>query len=170
MPLITSTESTAAQGMHGFTVFKNFTLPAEHNQGPKLIDPRTRFSDIEIKLPDNPTYPILQRDLPTQPDCGEESYIGRGRLNGRRALITGGDSGIGRAVAIAMAREGAKVAINYLPAEEPDAEDVFEILAKDGIKLIRLPGNLLDEDFCVELVQKAERALGGLDILVNNAG
>ena len=77
---------------------------------------------------------------------------------------------MGRAIVIAMAREGAKVAINYLPEEEPDAEDLAHFLAKEGIKIVRLPGNLLDEDFCAELVSKAEKALGGLDILVNNAG
>lgn len=138
--------------------------------GPKLIDPRTRFSDLKLELPSNPSSPVLQRDFFTKPDSGEKSYKGRGRLNGRRALITGGDSGIGRAVVIAMAREGAKVAINYLPEEQPDAEDVFNLLAKEGIKIVLLPGNLLDEEFCTKLVCKAEKALGGLDILVNNAG
>lgn len=113
---------------------------------------------------------MLQRSFPTKPDCGETSYKGHGRLTGRHALITGGDSGIGRAVAIAMAREGARVAINYLPAEEPDAQDVADLLAKEGIEITRIPGDLLDEDFCSNLVTTAERALGGLDILVNNAG
>lgn len=85
-------------------------------------------------------------------------------------MITGGDSGIGRAVTIAMAREGAKVAINYLPDEEPDAQDVASLLAEEGIRITRIPGDLLDEEFCSQLVLRAERALGGLDILVNNAG
>ncbi|KAJ4292668.1 hypothetical protein N0V90_009331 [Kalmusia sp. IMI 367209] len=136
---------------------------------PILIDPRTRFNDLKLELPPQ-ANPVLQRDFPTKPDCGETSYKGYGRLKSRRALITGGDSGIGRAIAIAMAREGAKVAINYLPAEEPDAEDVANLLAKEGIKITRIPGNLLDEEFCSNLVTKAEQALGGLDILVNNAG
>jgi len=136
---------------------------------PFLIDPRTRFKDLDLELP--PTAPlVLQRDFPTKPDCGERSYKGRGRLVGRRALITGGDSGIGRAVAIAMAREGAKVAINYLPAEELDAQDVANLLATEGIKITRIPGDLLDEEFCSNLVLRASQALGGLDILVNNAG
>lgn len=92
------------------------------------------------------------------------------RLKDRRTLITGGDSGIGRAVVIAMAREGAKIAINYLPYEEPDAVDLERFLAKEGIKIVRIPGDLLDEEFCEELDSKASKALGGLDILVNNAG
>lgn len=124
---------------------------------------------MELELPPQAEV-VLQRDFKTKPDCGETSYKGHGRLRGRRALITGGDSGIGRAVTIAMAREGANVAINYLPEEEPDAQDVADLLAKEGIKIIRLPGNLLDEEFCNELVERAERALGGLDLLVNNAG
>lgn len=136
---------------------------------PVLIDPRTRFDNLKLELPLQ-SFPQLQRDFPTKPDCGETSYKGYGRLAGRRALITGGDSGIGRAVAIAMAREGAKVAINYLPGEEPDAEDVANLLAKEGINITRIPGDLLNEEFCSELVLRAQRALGGLDILVNNAG
>ncbi|KAJ8116566.1 hypothetical protein OPT61_g2039 [Boeremia exigua] len=137
---------------------------------PILVDPRTRFSDLNLELPSPGPFPILQRDFPTKPDSGETSYKGRGRLAGRRALITGGDSGIGRAVVIAMAREGAKVAINYLPGEELDAEDLANLLAKEGINIIRLPGNLLEEAFCERLIKDAEKALGGLDILVNNAG
>ena len=137
---------------------------------PVLIDPRTRFSDMNLQLPPPAPFPVLQRDFPTKPDSGETSYKGRGRLAGRRALVTGGDSGIGRAVVIAMAREGAKVAINYLPGEELDAEDLSKFLFQEGIEIVRLPGNLLDEAFCDRLVKDAEKALGGLDILVNNAG
>lgn len=137
---------------------------------PILIDPRTRFSDLNLSLPPPAPFPVLQRDFPTKPDSGETSYRGRGRLAGRRALITGGDSGIGRAVVIAMAREGAKCAINYLPGEELDAEDLAKFLANEGIDIIRLPGNLLEETFCEKLIKDAEKALGGLDILVSNAG
>lgn len=147
----------------------NFAHWLRTNLDPVLIDPRTRFSDLKLEFPPQADQ-VLQRDFPTKPDCGETSYRGYGRLAGRRALITGGDSGIGRAVTIAMAREGATVAINYLPVEEPDAQDVADLLAKEGIKITRIPGDLLDEEFCSNLVLRAVRALGGLDILVNNAG
>ncbi|WP_116288566.1 SDR family NAD(P)-dependent oxidoreductase, partial [Klebsiella pneumoniae] len=91
-------------------------------------------------------------------------------LNGRKVLITGGDSGIGRAVAIAYAREGADVAINYLPEEEDDAREVVELIKKAGRKVAAIPGDIRDETFCNHLVKQAVDALGGLDILVNNAG
>ncbi|GAB3705714.1 SDR family oxidoreductase [Spirosoma flavus] len=105
-----------------------------------------------------------------RPDHGETSYKGSGRLQGRKALITGGDSGMGRAAAIAYAREGADVAINYLPAEEPDAKEVIDLIKKEGRKAIAIPGDLRDEAFCKRLVDEAVKGLGGLDILVNNAG
>ncbi|WP_425487730.1 SDR family oxidoreductase [Mesorhizobium erdmanii] len=103
------------------------------------------------------------------PDCGETSYRGSNRLAGRKALVTGGDSGIGRAAVIAFAREGADVAINYFPSEEPDAQDVAELIRAEGKKAVLIPGDLTDQKFCVELVERAHRELGGLDILVNNA-
>ena len=103
------------------------------------------------------------------PDHGEDSYRGSGRLEGRKALITGGDSGMGRAAAIAFAREGADVAINYFPSEERDARDVIALIDKAGRKGVAIPGDLRDEAFCKELVSRAVDALGGLDILVNNA-
>jgi NAD(P)-dependent dehydrogenase (short-subunit alcohol dehydrogenase family) len=134
-----------------------------------LIDPRHRFDDLNLSLPE-PSWPVLQRDFETPPDCGEKSYVGHGRLKGRKALITGGDSGIGRAIAIAFAREGADVAINYLPEEEPDAEDVAKLFEDEGKHLIRLPGDLLNETFCGELIRMAHDRLGGLDLLVNHAG
>jgi NAD(P)-dependent dehydrogenase (short-subunit alcohol dehydrogenase family) len=105
-----------------------------------------------------------------KPDHGETSYKGSGRLQGRKALITGGDSGMGRAAAIAYAREGADVAINYLPAEEADAKEVIALIKKEGRKGIAIPGDLRDEAFCKKLVDEAVRQLGGLDILVSNAG
>ncbi|RZM09851.1 MAG: SDR family oxidoreductase [Sphingomonas sp.] len=104
-----------------------------------------------------------------RPDHGETSYKGSGRLAGKRALITGGDSGIGRAAAIAYAREGADVAINYLPAEEPDAREVVALIRAEGRKAVAIPGDLRDERFCRRLVAQAADQLGGLDILVNNA-
>ena len=133
-----------------------------------LINPYTRFSNLALTLPES-DYPSLQSAFSQPPDCGETSYVGRGRLRGRHALITGGDSGIGRAIAIAYAREGANVAINYLPAEEEDAQAVEDVLARDGLSLVRIPGNLLNETFCAELVYTAYERLDGLDILVNNA-
>ena len=110
------------------------------------------------------------RQMTPKPDHGEESYRGFGRLEGRKALITGGDSGIGRAVAIAYAREGADVAINYLPAEEADAQQVVKLIQDAGRKAVALPGDIKDEAFCKQLVHDAVTQLGGLDILVNNAG
>jgi NAD(P)-dependent dehydrogenase (short-subunit alcohol dehydrogenase family) len=105
-----------------------------------------------------------------KPDHGEESYKGFGRLVGRKALITGADSGIGRAAAIAFAREGADVALNFLPSEGPDAVDVVTLIEKAGRKAVPLPGDIQDEEFCRELVENARCALKGLDILVNVAG
>jgi NAD(P)-dependent dehydrogenase (short-subunit alcohol dehydrogenase family) len=104
------------------------------------------------------------------PDHGERSYRGSGRLLGRKALITGGDSGMGRAAAIAYAREGADVAINYFPNEEEDAQQVLRLITEAGRVGIALPGDLRDEHFCKTLVADAIRGLGGLDIIVSNAG
>jgi NAD(P)-dependent dehydrogenase (short-subunit alcohol dehydrogenase family) len=105
-----------------------------------------------------------------KPDHGESSYKGSGRLAGRKALITGGDSGMGRAAAIAYAREGADVAINYFPSEEPDARDVIQLIKEAGRKGVAIPGDLREEAFCQKLVAEAQRQLGGLDIVVCNAG
>lgn len=115
-------------------------------------------------------FPGLAKDMTPKPDHGETSYQGSGRLKGRKALVTGGDSGIGRAAAIAFAREGADVAINYLPAEEPDAQEVIAIIKETGGKAVAIPGDIREEAFCKQLVETAVRELGGLDILVNNAG
>jgi NAD(P)-dependent dehydrogenase (short-subunit alcohol dehydrogenase family) len=115
-------------------------------------------------------WPGLASKMDPRPDHGETSYKGSGRLEGRKALITGGDSGMGRAAAIAYAREGADVAINYFPTEEPDAQEVIALIRKAGSKAIAIPGDLRDEKFCTALVEKAVEGLGGLDILVNNAG
>jgi NAD(P)-dependent dehydrogenase (short-subunit alcohol dehydrogenase family) len=105
-----------------------------------------------------------------KPDHGETSYRGSGKLIGRKALITGADSGIGRAAAIAFAREGADVAIAFLPGEEKDAREVLDLIRGEGRKAAGFAGDIKDETFCRELVDKAIHALGGLDILVNNAG
>jgi NAD(P)-dependent dehydrogenase (short-subunit alcohol dehydrogenase family) len=114
-------------------------------------------------------WPGLASKMNPRPDHGETSYKGSGRLAGRKALITGGDSGIGRAAAIAYAREGADVAINYLPAEEPDAREVVALIRAEGRKAVAIPGDIRTEAFCKKLVADAVRELGGLDILVNNA-
>jgi NAD(P)-dependent dehydrogenase (short-subunit alcohol dehydrogenase family) len=115
-------------------------------------------------------WPGLAGKMTPQPDHGEKSYQGSGRLAGRKALITGGDSGIGRAAAIAFAREGADVAICYLPAEESDAKEVVDLIRAAGRKAVALPGDIRSEEFCKKLVADAVAGLGGLDILVNNAG
>ncbi len=105
-----------------------------------------------------------------RPDHGEISYKGSARLVGRKALITGGDSGMGRAAAIAYEREGADVAINYYPTEEPNAREVIALIKAEGRNALAIPGDLRDERFCQELVQRAVEGLGGLDIIVSNAG
>ena len=114
--------------------------------------------------------PGLQSRMDPVPDCGETNYTGHERLKGRRALITGGDSGIGRAVAVAFAREGAEVAINYLDEEQPDADSLAGLLKAEGSELTMLPGDLRDVETCRRIVKEAYKRLGGLDILVLNAG
>ena len=114
-------------------------------------------------------HPGLTGDLGVQPDHGEETYRGSGRLEGRRALITGGDSGIGRAVAIAFAREGADVLIAYLPDEEDDAQETLKWITDAGRTGVAVPGDIQDESHCDALVARAVEELGGLDVLVNNA-
>ncbi len=132
------------------------------------IDPRDKYPKPPFKRQSQP-WPGLAGKMDPRPDHGEQSYVGSGRLKGRKALITGGDSGIGRAAAIAYAREGADVAINYYPSEEQDAQEVIALIRKEGRKAVALPGDLRDETFCTRLVADAVRELGGLDILVNNA-
>lgn len=114
--------------------------------------------------------PGLTPPMNPLPDHGESSYRGSGRLAGLRALITGGDSGIGRAVAIAFAREGADVAIGYLPEEQSDAEETARWVREAGRTAVLLPGDLREEPECRALVADAVEQLGGLDVLVNNAG
>jgi NAD(P)-dependent dehydrogenase (short-subunit alcohol dehydrogenase family) len=135
----------------------------------RLEDPTTKHPAPPFKE-QSQAWPGLARDMHPRPDHGETSYKGSGRLAGRKALITGGDSGMGRAAAIAYAREGADVAINYLPAEEEDAKEVIELIKAEGRKGIAIPGDLRDEAFCKKMIKDAVDALGGLDILVNNAG
>ncbi|CCW14698.1 SDR family oxidoreductase [Rhodococcus aetherivorans] len=114
-------------------------------------------------------YPGLTSDMVSAPDHGEQTYRGSGRLEGRRALITGADSGIGRAVAIAFAREGADVVLSYLESEEDDARDTVRWIEDAGRRAVAVPGDIRAEEHCRHLVDTAVRELGGLDILVNNA-
>jgi NAD(P)-dependent dehydrogenase (short-subunit alcohol dehydrogenase family) len=134
-----------------------------------MQNPLTQYPQPEF--PKQPqSVPGLASKMDPIPDHGETSYKGLGRLVGRKALITGGDSGIGRAAAIAIAREGADVVLNYLPEEESDAQEVVALIEAAGRKAVTIPGDLKDEAFCADLVTKAHEALGGLDILVNVAG
>ena len=144
---------------------------AEQRQGSGTVtprDPRTKYTSEPFREQPQP-WPALQSRMTPRPDCGEASYKGSGRLAGRKALITGGDSGIGRAAAIAFAREGADVAINYYPSEEPDAREVVDLIRQAGRKAVALPADIRTLAACEKLVADARTGLGGLDILVNNA-
>jgi NAD(P)-dependent dehydrogenase (short-subunit alcohol dehydrogenase family) len=134
-----------------------------------LQDPTEKYPKPPFERQSQP-WPGLASKMTPRPDHGERSYKGSGRLAGRKALITGGDSGMGRAAAIAYAREGADVAINYFPSEEPDAQEVVKLIAAANRKAVPIPGDLRDEAFCKKLVEDAVSRLGGLDILVSNAG
>lgn len=131
-------------------------------------DPRSKYAKPPFK-PQSQPWPGLAGKMDPRPDHGETSYVGSGRLLGRKALITGGDSGMGRGAAIAFAREGADVAINYLPEEEPDAREVVDLIRKAGRNAVAIPGDLRSAAFCKDLVERAVNALGGLDIVVCNA-
>lgn len=132
-------------------------------------DPKTKYP--KPGKTENPQkYPALESNMVTKPDYGKESYKGSGKLMGKSALVTGGDSGIGRAVAVAFAREGADVAIAYLPEEEVDAKLTLSEIKESGRKGIGFPGDLTDESYCKDLIEKSFKEFGKLDILVNNAG
>ncbi|MEH3037135.1 MAG: SDR family oxidoreductase [Sphingomonas adhaesiva] len=141
---------------------------AAQDAAPKLTDPRRKYTSQPFPEQRQP-WPALQSKMTPRPDCGETSYRGSGRLAGRKALVTGGDSGIGRAAAIAFAREGADVAINYYPTEEPDAREVKALIEQAGRRAVLLPADIRTQKACETLVADAVRALGGLDLLVNNA-
>ena len=134
-----------------------------------LQDPRSQYPGPPTSVELQPA-PATEGAMSQKPDCGESSYKGSGKLAGRKALLTGADSGIGRAAAIAFAREGADVAIGYLPEEQADAEEVANYIRQAGRKAVLLPGDVSHEGFCQRLVADAVEQLGGLDILVNNAG
>jgi NAD(P)-dependent dehydrogenase (short-subunit alcohol dehydrogenase family) len=135
----------------------------------KMQDPRKQYPQPPFPGQPQPVPGIAGKMDPV-PDHGEATYQGSGKLEGRKALITGGDSGIGRAAAIAYAREGADVAISYLPSEAADAAEVIQLIEAEGRKAIDLPGDVTDETWCRDLVVEAVEKLGGLDILVINAG
>jgi NAD(P)-dependent dehydrogenase (short-subunit alcohol dehydrogenase family) len=134
----------------------------------ELENPLDKYPQPPFKKQSQP-WPGLAGQMDPRPDHGETSYRGSGRLTGRKALITGGDSGMGRAAAIAYAREGADVAINYFPTEEPDAKEVIDLIKAAGRTGVSIPGDLRDEKFCQQLVERAVQGLGGLDIVVCNA-
>jgi NAD(P)-dependent dehydrogenase (short-subunit alcohol dehydrogenase family) len=134
-----------------------------------MRDPKTQYPQPEFPGQQQ-EGPGLAREMTPKPDHGEQSYRGTGRLTGRRALVTGADSGIGRAVAIAYAREGADLVLSYLPAEEADAHEVVELVEKAGRRAVAMPGDVADESYCTQLVDTAVDRLGGLDVLVNVAG
>ena len=131
-------------------------------------DPTSQYHDDDFPK-ENIEHPGLTSDMDVEPDHGEDSYRGTGRLEGKRAVITGGDSGIGRAVAIAFAREGADVLISYLPEEEEDAQETARWVKDAGRRVVTMPGDIQDEAHCQAIVQRAVDELGGIDILVNNA-
>jgi NAD(P)-dependent dehydrogenase (short-subunit alcohol dehydrogenase family) len=135
----------------------------------RMQDPREQFPRPPFPRQPQPA-PGLASQMDPRPDHGETSYVGHGRLEGRKALVTGADSGIGRAAAIAFAREGADVAIVYTPAEDQDAAEVIALIRAEGRAAVAIPGDIKDPAFCEALVATAVEKLGGLDILVNNAG
>jgi NAD(P)-dependent dehydrogenase (short-subunit alcohol dehydrogenase family) len=145
------------------------STPTGSSTAQPIQDPTTKYPKPPFKEQPQP-WPGLASKMDPRPDHGETSYKGSGRLLGRKALITGGDSGMGRGAAIAYAREGADVAINYFPSEESDAREVVELIRAAGRKAISIPGDLREEAFCKRLVAEAVSGLGGLDILVSNAG
>src|ERR1700754_4121232 len=145
------------------------TSPSTPQPVRSMQDPVSKYPKPPFKRQSQP-WPGLASKMDPKPDHGETSYNGSGRLAGRKALITGGDSGMGRAAAIAYAREGADVAINYHPDEESDAQEVIKLIKDSGRNGIALPGDLRDAAFCKKLVADAVEKLSGLDIVVSNAG
>ncbi|MFC7374664.1 SDR family oxidoreductase [Brachybacterium sp. GCM10030267] len=136
---------------------------------PSNQDPTSKHREEGFEKQDM-AQPGLTGDMSAQPDHGEESYVGTDQLTGKVALITGGDSGIGRAVAIAYAREGADVAIVHLPEEQADADETKSWVEKAGRKCLSLPGDVREEQFCTEAVERTVSELGRLDLVVLNAG
>src|ERR671910_1739132 len=136
----------------------------EHTQqDPTRQYPQPEFGEQQLE------HPGLESEMQPKPDYGEETYRGSGKLTGKAAIITGGDSGIGRAVALAFAREGADVLISYLEAEESDARETVRIVEESGKKAIPVPGDIRNESHCQRIVDQAVQEFGKIDVLVNNA-
>lgn len=135
-----------------------------------MQDPTTQYPKAGPEFQQQQEGPGLQQEMNPVPDCGETSYRGTGRLTGRKAIVTGADSGIGRAVAIAYAREGADVLLSYMPEEEADAQQVVKLIEEAGRKAVAMPGDVKDESYCERLVEAAVEQFGGLDILAVIAG
>lgn len=134
----------------------------------KTSDPRKKFPKPgKVEVPQK--FPGIEQKMKAKPEFGEALYKGSGRLDGKTALVTGGDSGIGRAVAVAFAKEGADVVIAYLPAEEKDAKVTVQAVEATGHIAIAMPGDLNDESYCNELIDATVNELGKIDVLVNNA-
>src|SRR5215212_10138594 len=133
-------------------------------------DPTQQYQQPDQQPEQELEHSGLESEMQPKPDYGDEqSYRGSGRLEGKSAIITGGDSGIGRAVALAFAREGANVLISYLEEEEPDAQETAQLVEDAGRKAVRMPGDVRDEAHCQDIVQKAVDEFGHIDVLINNA-
>jgi NAD(P)-dependent dehydrogenase (short-subunit alcohol dehydrogenase family) len=135
-----------------------------------LQDPTKQYPKSGEEFKQQQSGPGLEKNMQPKPDAGEQTYRGSGRLTGRKAIVTGADSGIGRAVAIAFAREGADVVLSYMPSEEADAQEIVRLIQDAGRTAVALPGDVKSEAYCKQLVESAVQQLGGLDILVNVAG
>ena len=168
-PSISRRQVVSGAGLATAAAVAPAAAAAQTHTGAPMQDPTTKYPKPPFPHQEQP-WPGLASKMNPRPDHGEQSYKGSGRLLGRKALITGGDSGMGRAAAIAYAREGADVAINYFPTEEPDAQEVIALIREAGRKGVAIPGDLRDEAFCKHLVEQAVEQLGGLDIVVSNAG
>ena len=133
-------------------------------------DPTTQYPQPQYPEQDQrDQHPGLESEMQPKPDYGEETYRGSGKLEGKKTIITGGDSGIGRAVALAFAREGADVLISYLEEEESDAQEAAQAVEEAGRKAVKMPGDISDEGVCQAIIQKAVEEFGQIDVLVNNA-
>jgi NAD(P)-dependent dehydrogenase (short-subunit alcohol dehydrogenase family) len=135
-----------------------------------IQDPLKQYQKATPEFQQQQPAPGLEKAMHPKPDDGAETYRGTGRLTGRKAIVTGADSGIGRAVAIAFAREGADVVLSYMPEEEADAKEVVKLVEEAGRKAVALPGDLKDEGYCEQVIAAAVEQLGGVDILANIAG